>query len=92
MVHGYTLPRTPKGTSSLVTAPPWHYAGNCLAVEYEGQCRRHPGIFAIVSGDAIHSMCCIFCGMAICQRFRRRIFRPHPQPVSRNPFLIIRRF
>jgi acetoacetate decarboxylase len=35
MLQGYTLPRTPRGTSSLVPAPPWHYVGNCLAVEYE---------------------------------------------------------
>lgn len=34
-LKGYTLPRTPKGTSSLAPAPPWHYAGNCLAVEYD---------------------------------------------------------
>ena len=36
MLKGYTLPRTPKGTSSLAPPPPWHYVGNCLAVEYEG--------------------------------------------------------
>jgi len=35
MLKGYTLPRTPKGASSLAPAPPWHYAGNCLAVEYD---------------------------------------------------------
>lgn len=35
MLSGYTLPRTPKGASSLAPAPPWHYIGNCLAVEYE---------------------------------------------------------
>jgi acetoacetate decarboxylase len=35
MLKGYTLPRTPKGTSSLAPTPPWHYAGTCLAVEYE---------------------------------------------------------
>lgn len=35
MLKGYTLPRTPKGTSSLAPMPPWHYAGTCLAVEYE---------------------------------------------------------
>ena len=35
MLKGYTLPRTPNGTSSLAPAPPWHYAGSCLAVEYE---------------------------------------------------------
>lgn len=37
MLKGYTLPRTPKGTSSLAPAPPWHYAGSCLAVEYEAE-------------------------------------------------------
>ncbi|MHB8066615.1 MAG: acetoacetate decarboxylase family protein [Desulfobaccales bacterium] len=35
MLEGYTLPRTPKGTSSLAPTPPWHYVGTCLAVEYE---------------------------------------------------------
>lgn len=35
MLKGYTLPRTPRGTSGLVAAPPWHYVGNALAVEYE---------------------------------------------------------
>lgn len=35
MLKGYTLPRTPKGTSCLAPAPPWHYVGNCLAVEYK---------------------------------------------------------
>ena len=34
MLKGYSLPRTPKGTSSLAPAPPWHYVGTCLAVEY----------------------------------------------------------
>lgn len=34
-LKGYTLPRTPRGTSCLAPAPPWHYAGDCLAVEYE---------------------------------------------------------
>lgn len=35
MLRGYTPPLTPKGTSSLAPAPPWHYVGTCLAVEYE---------------------------------------------------------
>lgn len=35
MLHGYTLPRTPRGTSSLVPAPPWHFAGDALAIEFE---------------------------------------------------------
>lgn len=35
MLKGYTLPRTPRGTSSLAPSPPWHYVGNALAVEFE---------------------------------------------------------
>ncbi len=35
MLKGYTLPRTPRGTSSLAPMPPWHYVGNALAVEFE---------------------------------------------------------
>lgn len=35
MLKGYTLPRTPRGISSLAPTPPWHYVGNPLAVEFE---------------------------------------------------------
>lgn len=35
MLKGYTWPRTPKGTSSVVPHPPWYFAGDCLAIEYE---------------------------------------------------------
>jgi acetoacetate decarboxylase len=35
MLRGYTLPRTPRGTSSLTLRPPWHYVGDALAVELE---------------------------------------------------------
>ncbi len=35
MIKGYTLPRTPRGKSSLVPNPPWHFVGNVLAVEYK---------------------------------------------------------
>ena len=35
MPVGYTLPQTPSGRSSLASRPPWHYAGDCLAVEFE---------------------------------------------------------
>jgi acetoacetate decarboxylase len=37
MLEGYTLPRTPRGTSSLVPRPPWHYVGDALAVEFEAR-------------------------------------------------------
>ena len=35
MLKGYTLPRTPRGTSSLAPLPPWHYVGNAIAVEFD---------------------------------------------------------
>jgi len=37
LLQGYTLPRTPAGTSSLAPTPPWHYAGSALAVEFEAR-------------------------------------------------------
>ena len=32
--HGYSLPLSPGGRASLVPAPPWHYVGDFLVVEY----------------------------------------------------------
>ena len=34
MLQGYSLPRAPEGKSSLVPAPPWHYVGDFLVIEY----------------------------------------------------------
>jgi acetoacetate decarboxylase len=34
MLKGYTLPRTPRGTSSLAPTPPWNYVCTCLTVEF----------------------------------------------------------
>jgi acetoacetate decarboxylase len=34
VTRGYSLPRSPDGTASLVPAPPWHYVGDFLVVEY----------------------------------------------------------
>lgn len=34
MLKGYSLPLSPEGRASLVPAPPWHYAGDLLVVEY----------------------------------------------------------
>jgi len=34
MLKGYSTPRSPEGRSSLVPAPPWHYVGSLLVVEY----------------------------------------------------------
>jgi acetoacetate decarboxylase len=33
-MKGYTIPRTATGRSSLVPAPPWHYVGTFLVVDY----------------------------------------------------------
>src|SRR5881397_1849425 len=32
--RGYSLPLSPGGTASLVPAPPWHYVGDFLVVDY----------------------------------------------------------
>jgi acetoacetate decarboxylase len=34
MVRGFWYPRTASGQSSLLPAPPWHYSGDLLTVEY----------------------------------------------------------
>ena len=33
-LHGFSLPLTPEGRSSLVPSPPWHYAGDMLVIDY----------------------------------------------------------
>ncbi len=33
-VTGFFYPRTATGRSSLLPAPPWHYSGDMLTVEY----------------------------------------------------------
>lgn len=33
-LRGYTVPRTASGAASLVPAPPWHYVGTFLVVDY----------------------------------------------------------
>jgi hypothetical protein len=32
--HGYALPLSPSGSASLVPAPPWHYAGTLMSIEF----------------------------------------------------------
>jgi hypothetical protein len=34
MLKGFTAPRSPLGTAALVPSPPWHFAGDVLAVEF----------------------------------------------------------
>ncbi len=33
-LSGYSSPRSPEGRASLVPAPPWHYVGTMLVIEY----------------------------------------------------------
>ncbi|HEY7668259.1 MAG TPA: acetoacetate decarboxylase family protein [Actinomycetota bacterium] len=33
-LRGFMLPRSPAGEASIVPAPPWHYSGDVLTVEY----------------------------------------------------------
>jgi len=41
-LKGFFLPRSPAGEASLVPAPPWHYSGDVLTIEY----RSEPGAVA----------------------------------------------
>src|SRR5712672_1129804 len=34
MLKGFTAPRCPQGAAALVPSPPWHFAGDVLAVEF----------------------------------------------------------
>jgi acetoacetate decarboxylase len=34
IMQGFLFPRTPSGQSSLIPAPPWHYSGEMLTIEY----------------------------------------------------------
>src|SRR3982751_5788792 len=33
-LKGYSLPLSPAGRSSIIPAPPWHYVGDFLVIEY----------------------------------------------------------
>jgi acetoacetate decarboxylase len=33
-LQGFMYPRTPRGVASIVPAPPWHYSGDVLTLEY----------------------------------------------------------
>ncbi len=34
MTRGYSLPLSPGGSASIIPAPPWHYVGDFLVIEY----------------------------------------------------------
>src|SRR6266576_6142922 len=41
-LSGFFAPRSPQGRASIIPAPPWHYAGDVLTLEY----RAAPGAVA----------------------------------------------
>src|SRR5574342_539388 len=59
MLRGYSLPQTPGGSSSLAAPPPWHYAGNCLAIEFEAD---QGAVASLLPAplEFAHSACCTY--------------------------------
>lgn len=64
-VQGFMFPRSPRGKASIVPAPPWHYSGELLTVEYRADpervaellpeplelAREDPGAVALIWAD-----------------------------------------
>ncbi len=48
-VHGFMFPRSATGAASLVPAPPWHYSGTTLTLEY----RADPAAVAALLPDPL---------------------------------------
>jgi acetoacetate decarboxylase len=48
-LRGFMVPRTPEGRASIVPAPPWHYSGDLLTIEY----RTDPGRVAALLPDGV---------------------------------------
>jgi len=48
-LKGFMLPRTPGGRASIVPAPPWHYSGDVLTIEY----RTDPSNVAALLPDGV---------------------------------------
>ena len=48
-LHGFMHPRSPEGRASIVPAPPWHYSGDLLTIEY----RADPAAVAALLPDPI---------------------------------------
>jgi len=61
MLSGFTPPYTPSGRSSLIPAPPWHYAGQVMSLAF--QIDRETGQFFLPDGfgAATGSAACHFC-------------------------------
>jgi hypothetical protein len=65
MLRGYSIPLTPAGCSPLAPRPPWHYAGECLAVEFQADANSIaaylPAGLAPASGERAGRCAIYFC-------------------------------
>ncbi len=61
MLEGYTPPLTPGGRSSLVPAPPWHYAGTIFSLSYSLDARVAAGFLPDGFGEATGRAVAHFC-------------------------------
>jgi len=61
MLRGFTAPLSPTGRSSLVPAPPWHYAGTVFSIDYAlppaAAARFLPEGFGEATGRAVAHFC-----------------------------------
>jgi acetoacetate decarboxylase len=48
-LKGFLQPRSPEGRASIVPAPPWHYSGEVLTIEY----RTDPALVAALLPDGV---------------------------------------
>jgi len=61
MLSGFTPPYTPSGRSSLVLAPPWHYAGQVMSLAFQVDREVGQSFLPDGFGAATGSAACHFC-------------------------------
>jgi hypothetical protein len=61
MLSGFTPPYTPSGRSSLIPAPPWHYAGQVLSLAFQIDREAGRSFLPDGFGAATGSAACHFC-------------------------------
>lgn len=61
MLSGFTPPYTPSGRSSLVPAPPWHYAGQVMSLAFQIDREAGQSLLPDRFGAATGSAACHFC-------------------------------
>src|SRR6476660_3055832 len=84
MLKGFTAPRSPLGTAALVPSPPWHFAGDVLAVEFWNDPDVSIIFFRQVSSliRSVRTLCCALHRLSV-HRAEQRVSRPGQISVSR---------